>query len=267
MNKFKSVAVALTALLSAHLASASGPDDGEKVKQIIFARDAEFWNAYNTCDTSHYDRYFTSDVEFYHDRGGVTLGIEAMAQTVRKNLCSGPRPHLRREAVPDTARLFLLENGSDIYGAILSGEHVFFVLEPNQPPRLDGRARYVHLWLKRDGEFRMARILSYDHGPAVAAQPASPTSWVSLSAAQLDRCVGKFSGPSSGEISAAREGDHLALDVGGKHLPIYPINETTFVLKDRDVSFEFNFAGGVIAKLIVREHGEIVEEAPPLNVK
>jgi hypothetical protein len=264
VNKIFLAAVALTALLLAHPALAADPAERDTVKQLILARDAEFWAAYNSCDTSHYDRFFTRDVEFYHDRGGVTLGLEALVETIRKNLCNGSGPHLRRDPLPETTHLSLLENGSDIYGAVLTGEHLFFAIEPGQPPRPDSHARYVHLWLKIDGEFKMARVLSYDHVQAPAA-PSPPI--VALSAAQLDRCVGKFSAPKSGEILVAREDDHLALTVGGKHLPIYPADETTFVLKDRDVSFEFRFVKGMPEKLIVREHGVVAEEALPLAAK
>lgn len=257
-----SAAAALTAFLSAHLASAADSAEREAVQQLILARDAEFWTAYNTCDTSHYDRYFTSDVEFYHDKGGATFGLDALTNTTKKNLCGGPKPRIRREAVPDTARISLLENNGQLYGAILSGEHLFFALEADKPPRLTGRARYTHLWLKRDGDYKMARILSYDHGPA-SESPRIST--VSLTSAQLDRLAGKFSAAKSGEISISREDDHLALEAGGKRMSIYPTNETTFSLKDRDVSFEFHFAQGALEKLIIRERGEVVDEATPLR--
>lgn len=258
VNKIILVAAAMTALASARLAPAADPKEYETVKQLIFSRDAEFWAAYNACDTSHYGRYFTPDVEFYHDRGGLTVGVEALTESIRKNLCGGPNPRLRREAIPETARLSLLANGAEIYGAVLSGEHLFYAIEPNQAPRLDSRARYVHLWLKRDGEFKMARVLSYDHASGSSPSPAATAS---LSVAQLNACVGKYLAQKSGEISVTREGDHLALDVGGKHRPIYPINETTFTLRERDATFEFHLTPGTPNKLTVRENGAIVDEA------
>lgn len=239
---------------------AADPAAREAVMQTIRARDSEFWAAYNTCDTSHLDRFFTPDVEFYHDRGGITLGLDALVQSIRKNLCGGPNPILRRESVPGSDHLSLLENGQEIYGAVLTGEHVFFVLEAGKPPRLDGRARYVDLWLKRDGDFKMARVLSYDHGPATVDRTGDI---VSLTSDQLERCVGKFHAPRAGEILITREQDHLVLSNGGKLMPIFPINETTFIPKDRDLTFEFQMGNRGPVKLIVREHGEKAEEALP----
>ena len=54
-----------------------------------------------------------------------------------------------------------------VYGAILSGEHVFYVRQKGKPEVLDGRAKFTHLWLLKDGVWKMSRVLSYDHGPAV----------------------------------------------------------------------------------------------------
>jgi hypothetical protein len=131
---------------------------------IVQARDDAFWSAYNACDTKAFRGFFSSDVEFYHDRGGPTIGVDALDTALAKNLCGGGN-RLRREPVEGTVRLSILHSGDTVYGAIVAGEHVFFVRPPNQPEFLDGRARFVSLWLLKDGAWKMARLLSYDHGP------------------------------------------------------------------------------------------------------
>ena len=131
---------------------------------IVQARDDAFWIAYNACDTKAFRGFFSSDVEFYHDRGGPTIGVDALDTALAKNLCGGGN-RLRREPVEGTVRLSILHSGDTVYGAIVAGEHVFFVRPPNQPEFLDGRARFVSLWLLKDGAWKMARLLSYDHGP------------------------------------------------------------------------------------------------------
>jgi hypothetical protein len=52
------------------------------------------------------------------------------------------------------------------YGAILTGEHVFYILEKGKSERLDGLAKFTHVWRFKDNEWKMHRVLSYDHGPA-----------------------------------------------------------------------------------------------------
>jgi len=131
----------------------------------VQARDDAFWRAYNACDTKAFRGFFRADVEFYHDRGGVTVGLEALDAALAKNLCGGVS-RLRREPVPDSVRWSILRNGDTVYGAIVAGEHLFHVRPPDKAEFLDGRARFVSLWLLQDGTWRMARLLSYDHGPA-----------------------------------------------------------------------------------------------------
>lgn len=132
---------------------------------VVQARDDAFWRAYNACDTASFRGFFTADVEFYHDRGGPTIGLDALDGALAKNLCGGGN-RLRREPVDGTVRLSILRSGDTVYGAIVAGEHLFYVREPGKPEFLDGRARFVTLWLLKDGAWKMARLLSYDHGPA-----------------------------------------------------------------------------------------------------
>ena len=61
-------------------------------------------------------------------------------------------------------QLFPLKDGATVYGAVISGEHLFYVREKGRPERADGQASFLQLWLLKNGTWRMARILSYDHG-------------------------------------------------------------------------------------------------------
>ena len=83
-------------------------------------------------------------------------------ETQKKNFC-GERPfYLRREPVPGTMEVFPMDN----YGALQTGEHVFYIMGPDGKEVLDGRAKYVHLWKYDDGQWRITRVMSFDHGPA-----------------------------------------------------------------------------------------------------
>jgi hypothetical protein len=152
------------------LCAMGGPvsaEDGPQDAAAVLQRDSLFWKAYNVCDVKSMGEFFTEDVEFYHDRGGPSLGIASLIGETRDHLCGNPDSRLRREPVEGTVRLFPLRKANVVYGAVLAGEHVFYVLDKGKPERLDGRARFTHLWLLKDGAWRMSRILSYDHGPVV----------------------------------------------------------------------------------------------------
>ena len=158
-----SLVLAAALIVAAHTAAqAQGPADPAAA---VTTRDTAFWQAYNACDTAGMRTFFTEDVEFYHDVGGPTLSLAALGKTLDTNLCGGAS-RIRREPVADTIRVSLLRESGNVYGAVMTGEHLFYVREPGKAEFLDGRARFAHLWLLKDGVWKMARILSYDHGPA-----------------------------------------------------------------------------------------------------
>lgn len=135
---------------------------GPALEAAILHLDSLFWQAYNVCDVDKMSDFLTEDVEFYHDKNGLATTRGRLMESIKKGLCGNENFRLRREAVAGTIAVFPLEG----YGAILTGEHVFYVLEKGKPERLDGLARFTHVWLYKDKAWKMARILSYDHGPA-----------------------------------------------------------------------------------------------------
>jgi hypothetical protein len=155
------IAAVLLAFASLPAWAATPAEEGEQIR----AADARFWQAYNACDTAAMDPLISADVEFYHDKGGLTSGRKALVDSIRNNLCSNPDFHLRRDLVAGSLQFHHLNGG---YG-LLSGTHVFYVLETGKPERLDGQARFTTLFKLNDGQWQMHRVLSYDHGPAQAA--------------------------------------------------------------------------------------------------
>ena len=156
-----------TAVLFALATLSLQAQNGDQISRRSLDIHSTFWAAYNTCNLTAMPNFFTGDVEFYHDKGGITKGIDALMNVSKKNLCSNPDFRLRREALKQTLHVFPLYSDGNIYGAILSGEHVFYIIEKGKE-HLDGHANFTHLWLFKDGAWKMSRILSFDHRPPVA---------------------------------------------------------------------------------------------------
>lgn len=109
-----------------------------------------FEAAFVTCDPVVFRSLFTADAEFYHDLAGPTFGDDV------RTLKNCPRDNgVRRVLVPESLEVYPMEG----YGAIQMGEH-WFVEEGAQTSTL---AKFVHLWRKENGEWRVARVLSFDH--------------------------------------------------------------------------------------------------------
>ena len=61
-----------------------------------------------------------------------------------------------RELVPGSLEVYPLPS----YGAIQVGTHRF--LHPQEPGSI-GQARFIHVWQKTDGAWKLRRVISYDH--------------------------------------------------------------------------------------------------------
>jgi len=134
----------------------SFPDD---LTQTITALDAEVFDAYNKCDLAKFASYFSEDLEFYHDQGGLSVGRQATVDAVKNNVCG--KTH--RTLVSGTLAVYPLKG----YGAVETGIHLFCSPEVAKKTGKcgdgSGVARFTHLWHNKDGVWRITRVISYDH--------------------------------------------------------------------------------------------------------
>lgn len=158
------VAAALTLLLAPCAASAQVTDDNWEASVRHF--DDEYWKAFNACEVQKQTNMNTEDLEFYHDRGGFERGRASFAESVAKNICGRSDRRVRRAEVPGTVKLYPLRDNGKMYGAVISGEHYFYRVNIGQPETLNGKARFTHILLLKNGEWQVSRVLSFDHGPA-----------------------------------------------------------------------------------------------------
>jgi hypothetical protein len=130
----------------------------EELTRAVTALDAQLFDAYNTCNLEKFDSFFVDDVEFYHDKGGVTLGRKALTESVKNNICG----KTTRELVAGTLEVYPIHG----YGAVEIGVHRFRHPEGSADHGVIGEAKFIHLWQYKDGAWKITRVISYDHGLA-----------------------------------------------------------------------------------------------------
>lgn len=175
---FLSRSTLLFSLLSLLIIPVHGQDnsvsaENKKLYDQLAYKDSALFSIAYTCQPDKVAEYFTDDMEFYHDKGGPTIGKQAFLETLKKNFCGPNAIKLRREVVKGTMQVYPMDN----YGAIQMGEHRFYITEPGQPEKLSGVARFTHLWKFTNNEWKITRVLSYDHHDAASASSsAAPSS-------------------------------------------------------------------------------------------
>ncbi len=161
MKKLAPMVVALIAA-TASVSAASAPvdrpadQDAGSLFDTIAMLDTAVFDAFNTCSSpqqlQRHAGYFSPDVEFYHDTGGVTWSRQEMIANTEKYVCG----NFRRELVPGTLKVFPIKG----FGAIEQGSHRFCQFDNGQ---CDGMADFVIVWNNQNGSWKITRVLSYGH--------------------------------------------------------------------------------------------------------
>jgi hypothetical protein len=133
-----------------------GLPSSDPLFRTIEALDREVFDAINSCALDKVGGYFTEDLEFYHDLGGLSRSRQSLVDATKNNLCG----KVRRELVPGTLEVYPMKGG-----ALEIGVHRF-----HHPGREKedgvGEAKFIHLWQNKDGVWQITRIISFDHHEA-----------------------------------------------------------------------------------------------------
>ncbi len=151
------------ALLLAAAAPVAVPS-GPVLNTAIAARDAEFFALFfEGCDVPRVTAMLTPDFEMYHDKGGLVAdGAAGFIADYAKRCEERKKPDAwrsRRELVAGTMTLHRLEG----YGVIEQGEHSFYERKGDGPEKKVGTARFTQIWKLDGGNWKLSRVLSYDH--------------------------------------------------------------------------------------------------------
>ncbi len=126
-------------------------------------KDSLLFNAgFNTCNMPELESLVSDDFEFYHDKSGITPTKADFISSIQNGLCKlNYKP--RRELVEESLEVFPLNKDGVLYGAIQTGRHHFYATEKDKPEYLTSTAVFTHLWLLEKGQWKLKRVLSYNH--------------------------------------------------------------------------------------------------------
>jgi ketosteroid isomerase-like protein len=118
--------------------------------------DSLMFAAYNRRDMAAFKSFFAEDLEFYHDKGGLSRYEENMKNF--KQHFDDPAFTLRRELVNGSVEVYPLNN----YGAVEIGVHRFYA-RANGKDNLEATAKFINTWHWVNNQWKVTRIISFDH--------------------------------------------------------------------------------------------------------
>ncbi|HTH81973.1 MAG TPA: nuclear transport factor 2 family protein [Mucilaginibacter sp.] len=157
MKSFISIA-AIILLLAGHAAKAQNQQRhfDQKLYNTILHMDSVCFNGFNNRDLEVMKKMFSKDVEFYNDNGTITNYDETIKAF--GVMFSAPKENwLKRELIKSSLEVYPLKN----FGAIEVGVHKFTHMENGKEQV--ALLKFTEVWQLKDGEWKMTRVISYNH--------------------------------------------------------------------------------------------------------
>lgn len=134
--------------------------------KTIMSKDSLFFSVgYNTCNIKLMENLLSEKFEFYHDKGGFE-NREKFIIDFKNGLCKSPETYqIRRVLVDKSTEVYPMYKDGKIYAAIQNGDHLFYEKMGSQVEKLVGEAKFTHLWMLENNEWKLKNSLSFNHHP------------------------------------------------------------------------------------------------------
>jgi ketosteroid isomerase-like protein len=147
-------ALTFAATIATVAQSPGPPAQAPQLFDTIAQLDAKMFDAFNAHDVDLLMSMFTDDLEFYHDKGGLT-DYRQSAESFKKMFAN--TPDIRRNLAPGTLEVYPIKD----YGAIEIGTHRFCHKENGKEDC--GNFPFVMVWRKTGDSWKVSRVISYGH--------------------------------------------------------------------------------------------------------
>ncbi len=170
LKKIACAALTIIAVITCHTSKAQ-VSTSSSLYQTLKKQDSLLFDVgFNTCNIPAFETLVSDNFEFYHDQAGMMLSKTAFINSVKNNVCS-LNYKASRVLEPGSMQVYPFEKNGVLYGAIETGIHRFYALEPGKPLYFTSRAKFSNVWKLENGEWRLFRSLSYNHQDTEAGPP------------------------------------------------------------------------------------------------
>lgn len=126
------------------------PDDIDLYNTIVHM-DSLYFNAYNTCDLKTQSDLYSEDLEFFHDKGGLSTSKSDVLEALKNNICG----KVTRELVDGSIEVYPIKD----YGAVEIGLHKF---HNNQEPKgtVSKIGKFIMMWEYKNESWNITKVIS-----------------------------------------------------------------------------------------------------------
>ena len=116
----------------------------------IVQMDKVFFEAYNNCDIQKQEMIYAEDLEFFHDKGGLSTSKSEIIEATKKNICG----KVTRILLPETIEVYPIDG----YGAVEMGFHRFY---NNQEPNAESKpSKFIIVWKNENKSWKITKVIS-----------------------------------------------------------------------------------------------------------
>lgn len=116
----------------------------------IVKMDATYFTAYNKCDIKTQNDILSDDIEFFHDKGGLSTSKKEIVKSIKKNICN----KVKRTLIKGSIEVYPIKD----YGAIEIGYHTFF--NKKEPTAKSVPSKFIAVWKKENNKWTMTKVIS-----------------------------------------------------------------------------------------------------------
>ncbi len=122
----------------------------QEIYDTIVAKDKEYFDAYNACDMKKQASMYAEDLEFYHDKGGLSTSKQDVLTSIENNICG----KVTRTLVEGSIEVYPIKD----YGAVQIGYHKFY---NNQEPNAESKpVKFILIWKNEGEKWLISKVIS-----------------------------------------------------------------------------------------------------------
>lgn len=122
----------------------------KELYETIVKLDDKFFGAYNTCDFKIQELMISENIEFFHDKGGLSTSKKEIIEAIKNNICG----KVKRELVKGSIEVYPIKD----YGAVQIGYHKFY--NNQEPDAISKKNKFITIWKNEDKNWVMTKIIS-----------------------------------------------------------------------------------------------------------